>query len=511
MTCSFGSSLAYTKNLTYMNPVLRLIEEESEKGEESVYDDSYNMKYLNMFHLSVIASTDFILRHPEGLYGKKWSPDGIAMNLNVGINFIVNTGRSFLLKQKHTLCMDALSSNPNITAKFMKMYPVGIEGIVGNLGSKTCNNKHRPTSFGQACCKEWNNIKYEARMSTKEILHSIQLKCYNEVKWLVAFSSNVNLSLEILLAYPKGLYCNLGVHRGWNMYSITNNPGIPFEFILKHPLGFGSGEWNMLSLSSNERVSLDFVKEYSKKIYSLTNKFPEWDMFMLSTNKGIPIEYILEHPEGLTLSGVPEGLTLHTKVPGQLVTKVVPWAEDSLPFNPMYGATQSDILRYIYKYFLTPRGFLDMHLICINPGITSDFIYKHPRGLKIEGSTVYQKWHFNSYSQNPSIDYDFILKYYKSSENTEEAWGISSKEYPMIELKEGSIRHTGNLDMGFLSSNSFAKLKKEENEYIRITKEVSARIIWYKAWLPYYYSPERVGKGFDKDKEVFLEHLKEEP
>ena len=489
----YSEYIAELDSTYYGNPLIRLIRDDLRVSKNKCDF----LSGVDMYELSRVAPLDFILKYPEGIYGKAWNLKGISANLNVDINFILNTGRTFLLNHQRTLCMNTLSFNTNITKEFMEEYPKGIEGTVGNFFTNPGLSKR--SIWGSS----WISMQIVSRMSSEDIIVLVRELTtipgdYATAQFYIrTISSNKNLTPEILMANKKGIKFS-GFYKKWVMELLSSNPAIPFKFILDNPLGFceldAGGEppagearlfeysqWDDRTLSENPRININFIQEYSKKVYSLTNKFPEWDMFKLTSNEGISIRYILDNPEGLRL----EYKGVHT---------LLKWDKYSVTYNPMKGASDEEIFRYFREYFSGGPSSTFMFVLSCNPGITLEFVHKYPHGIENKNG-VSQKWNLEGLSINPNIDYNF-LKSESGKDNHSSHSSYSSQR-----------KYSDFLNIRSLSINLFTKARKEREEYIYSAKEKAARVIWYKGWLPYYFNPNTRGKGFDKDKEVFLEHL----
>ena len=422
-----------------------------------------------IYQISRIVSMSFILEHPSGYPSPDghsssceeeclpWDLDGISSNPNLTIDFIVNKGRRFLMMTDSSLCMERLSYNPNITIEFVDNHRNGIKGVM-ERGQWDISGILTHVS-GDDLIRIIKTPE-EINIYASNIPSSLSPRAH---EMIFALSKNVNLTPRILLDNPKGVLIG-GVYKKWIMNVLTLHTNIPFDFILKYPLGFGCGKWSMLCLNHNKNITLDFIFEYSKKIYSLINQFPLWNLPILCSNGVIPIKYILEYPEGLTLSSVPER------------KEVLRWPiASTLKRHPMSGASEEDIEKYIN---ITHKQYLNMEELSRHVPIK--FILNHQDGIKNDKG-VLKPWIISCLFENPDIDYDFLC------------WLL---EKPL------SYR-----DIQGLFKNPYTGAKRRREKYIYSVKEEAARDIWYKGWTPYYFDPNKRGKGFDKDKEVFLEHL----
>ena len=205
-------------------------------------------------------------------------------------------------------------------------------------------------------------------------------------------------------------------------------------------------------------------------------------MCLLRLSSKADIRYILDHPEGITF---PDNLGC------------VPWNIMGLLKNPMklpsgegctgeMNSPLKDKIEFICKYF-SRDGKLIMSMISGSPGITSDIISMYPTGLSFLGGT---HWDIPMLCTNPNLTQDVIRDVITSR--------VKESEY---ERKKASIRDP-------LFNNKYTYINKVRKDALDKIKEGAARSIWYKGWLPYYYSPKRVGKGFDKDIEIVRTHLK---
>ena len=84
------------------------------------------------------------------------------------------------------------------------------------------------------------------------------------------------------------------------------------------------------------------------------------------------------------------------------------------------------------------------------------------------GKKLKQPWDRDGISWNPNLTMEFVGK------NPNKPW-----------------------DWGGISYNSFNYERKRELSSEKFQK--AARKIWYDAWIPYYYSPYKRNKGFDKN------------
>ena len=519
-------SEVYTSELnsTYAHPLIRIIEDELK---EEPYDRNI-IRELDMYTFSISVDVDTILKYSDGfvyeykgyMCKKKWNLKGLSFNLSLDEDFILNRGNSFLAEHKYTLCMNILSRNPNISLNFMHEFQYGIENVIGGEGmfnvttiivltmcerneggdvwDEYINDEGMSGETGERCLflDEDNLVKpgiivHSQKWNTFEMLRKTSIDILEEMvehsdiseDYAQAVTCNFNLTPSFILNNKLGILCGTTLV-GWDMNVLSANPAIPFKFILDYPAGFGCGGWTTYELSNRIDITLEFIFEYSQKVFVLKQEYPEWDMVSLS--RRIPARYILDNPAGLEIGlFVGRRIERNTERSGKKIkwdveglTERKKWHVEGLMSNPMKDLSKSDILLYIQRYF--PYEGKEYEL-SINHGITPEFIYEYPGCIK-DGKS----WSSEGLVCNPNIDYEFLVLLFSKKIKTYES-----------------------INIGYLCGNPYSKVREAREEYICTTKEKAARVIWYNGWIPYYYSPKRVGKGFDKDKEVFQEHLSE--
>ena len=396
-----------------------------------------------------------------------------------------------LIKDADPLEMQVLSSNPAITEEILLMYSIKNKWNMKTLSSNPSITEEFVLKYPQGfpCENKFNNC------------------CDDSFGWYMPYlSANPSISMKFIINNPNGID---GV--GWSLYGLSQNPNLSTNFIETNP-----GLWYGCDLQNNCSIPLDFILSHSQIKWNL-NKHP-----------GVTCDYILNNPLGAPYAQIStrERRTFHE------------WKFEQVCLNPnitfdfivekIYYLILEDTWKYISRISMKnlssnknlpiellekyPYGFSkdifkngytvgnlpgwSVYLLSSNPVITEEFLQKHPEGV---GHSL---WNMFNLSMNPSISLEYMF-------NTPSmGWELGSMcRNPNITPKFYlSVEYTNNMYLGVegIYYNPFTKLIKERNILIEKLRVEAARVIWYKGWLPYYYNPKRVNKGFDKDYKEYL-------
>ena len=404
-------------------------------------------------------------------------------------------------------CWHTLSINPLVTPDIVRKYP----------------------SFQW----NWANLCSNLSMTQEFVLENLD-KLYNTCIYNLTHNPMITTQ-EFVLAHPKGFD-----YPGWDPSYLSMNPLMSPEFILTYPNGdftkkslLGSTSpkrltwWNMTSLSYNSSVTGEFI---------LSTLNEDWNTEKLSLY--ITSEFVLEYP---TLPSHPfpvNGKTpshpfpVNGKTPshpfpvnGKTPSHPFPvngkrWCIQNLCENPNITL---DFVLWCFNSVKEWRGFLGyqcMVNLSDNPALTLDFLEKYPKGFYGFG------WSMSLLSANPCVTQEFILANPKGINNNgwdfyalnrnpnvtmefheKMGWGIDGLHLnPNLTLEYLKKKRVNWCTLNVLQGNPFTKVANERRvmlEELEKIREEAARIIWYKAWLPYWYKPGK-GKGYVKDLREFL-------
>jgi hypothetical protein len=208
-----------------------------------------------------------------------------------------------------------------------------------------------------------------------------------------AISGHNNITLDIIEQYP-----NDSIAPGcpkWNHHTLTHNPNMTFEFIIKHP----EIDWDWYHINQNI-VTPEIFEEY-QNIHELG--FPKWSYRSFVTNKSfISSKYIndiLKH-----------SLFLTQYVPLEQLEKIIEEHKNHSVHDVFYFVSHNknltiDIIKkYPDENWVWPE---------ISTFIALDIIEKYPNDSIKPGVPT---WNFDSLVQNPNLTIEFVDKYETGSD-----------------------------------------------------------------------------------------------
>ena len=354
---------------------------------------------INEIKDDIIDIKKFIKKHPNKSWNWKW----IIENTNIKLEKYIPLN---LISNKYIRDYYKLSENPNITEEFILKYPYQ------NWNIKYLIDNNKITDFNSLSkFKHQNNIIY-----------NYQNKPW-DWEWLIE-----NTSIDIGKCIP----INLFKKNTRNYYSLSKNPNLTEEFILKYPYK----NWDIKYLIKNNKI-IDF-KALSKFKYIdkyIINNYPnkpwDWKWLLENTDINIPIgkyqniynqwtpdptkEFILKHPnknwdiEYLIESNKITNFNTLTKFKNITEYIIEEYSDKQWDWEWLTENTEIIIEKYISLDLIEKyKNILYYYTLSKNPNITEEFILKYP----------YKNWDIEYLIENNKItDFNSLSKFININNN----------------------------------------------------------------------------------------------
>jgi hypothetical protein len=211
-------------------------------------------------HLTPEFIEEDITNTPENINLWKWIP--ISSHKNIPLEFIIK-------HPEYPWNWHEVSKNPNLTPEFIEQYP----DLPWNWSIITSRDiitmefveKHPHYEW------DWYSMSFNSNLTFNVITENPGKRWY----WEHILESNTTIPFENLDEYQE--YWN------WDMFSLSGNPALPIEFIIKNRKHL---DWRRLTCNSS--ITMDIVEAY-----------PElpWDPRYFKHNPNITPEFIIKHPD----------------------------------------------------------------------------------------------------------------------------------------------------------------------------------------------------------------------
>lgn len=325
-----------------------------------------------------------------------WNWRDLSKNPNIDMDYIVKNTK---LNWNYVV----ISFNPNLNIKFVKEFDVYLD---------------------------WFTVSKNSAIKLQDIISNPKLPWNYK-----GLSCNPNMRIGYVLKHKK---------KNWDWYELTKNSGITIADIENNP----DLNWKNYSLCDNPNMNINYVKKYYRSPEREDEEKLCW--CDLSRNKGILIEDILNNMN-------------------------LPWVFEEVFYNPNFNLEHLDYMlknhrnileqynsyvqAILHKIEISNKNIKLIELITSNncrwmtsytlfdnPHIDFDFIlnyryvinnYKHEEfencmwfwreiskqisknpGIKLEkieqynNSTQISLWDYSYVSENPNLNYMFVMKYY---------------------------------------------------------------------------------------------------
>ena len=220
------------------------------------------------------------------------------------------------------------------------------------------------------------------------------------------------LQKYLIYRIKNGLYLNNLYHDTFNNTSLSRNPSITWDFVLKYP----QISWNYAIMCANPNISFDIFKNNlldksdEKTIGRLITLNPnitlddvlanpdiDWDMQVLQSHPNITFDMVGKYPfTNISM----EYLSRNPNITDEIVlaNTQLKWDINALAYNPLITIETLDIYTKIYYGYKTFSAFYSL-----NPNLTVKYIAEN---LKYA-------WKFDLLLTNPAFGYSEIKQIHK--------------------------------------------------------------------------------------------------